>query len=83
MGPLVRVDETSQEYLKCLHGCEVCEKCYFDFTIVNKLAKQKYMGYDLSADMSMIEHIVDLHFAGIKNAMENDENEDEGFTFDI
>jgi hypothetical protein len=47
---------------ECLHGLEVCPDCYLDFTTINRLAKLKYDGQDMTS-AAAIEQCEEMYFS--------------------
>lgn len=58
---------------ECVHGKQVCPECYFDFTTVNRLAKLKHAGQDMTSSFA-IDQVNETYFSSFKM-----EEEDQNF----
>ena len=47
---------------QCVHGLQVCDSCYLDFTTVNQLAQLKYNKKDMTTSIHAVEQVNEVHF---------------------
>ena len=71
IGSFSKSRRKKSRVFECFHGLQVCKKCYSDFTMANRLAKLKYQGDEMTE--SIIDRIVDSHYASIENENEDGE----------
>ena len=50
---------------ECVHGKQVCPKCYFDFKTVNRLAKLKHAGQDMTSSFA-IDQVNETYLSSFK-----------------
>ena len=63
IGVFCRKRKKKSRVFECRHGLEVCSECYFDFTTINRLAKLKYDGQDMTNAAAAIKHCEDIYFS--------------------
>ncbi|KAL7494108.1 hypothetical protein ACHAWT_002999 [Skeletonema menzelii] len=64
IGVFCRKRKKKSRMFECRHGLEVCSDCYLDFTTINRLAKLKYDGQDMSS-AAAIEQCEEIYFASL------------------
>lgn len=69
MGVFCRSRRKKSRVFECIHGLEVCDNCYFDFTPVNRLAKLKYSGQDFSTSHA-IDQVNETYFSSFDRKVE-------------
>jgi len=62
IGVFCRKRKKKSRVFECLHGLEVCPDCYLDFTTINRLAKLKYDGQDITS-AAAIEQCEEMYFS--------------------
>jgi hypothetical protein len=62
IGVFCRKRKKKSRVFECRHGLEVCSECYFDFTTINRLAKLKYDGHDMT-NAAAIKQCEDIYFS--------------------
>ena len=63
----VEFEGKNQEYFECAHGLKVCAECYFDFSVVNELAKLKYSGQDITNDsFFVVDQVNQTYYSSIE-----------------
>jgi len=64
IGVFCRKRKKKSRVFECRHGLEVCPECYLDFTTINRLAKLKYDGQDMSS-AAAIEQCEEIYFSSL------------------
>lgn len=62
VGVFVRKRKKKSRVFECVHGLQVCDSCYLDFTTVNRLTQLKYNKQDMTS-IHAVEHVNDVHFS--------------------
>jgi len=70
IGVFTRKRRKKSRVFECIHGEEICAKCYLDFTTVNRLAKLKYAGQDMTSSFA-IDQVNEMYFISCKNEVED------------
>jgi len=65
IGVFCRSRRKKSRVFECAHGLEVCTECYFDFSTVNRLAKFKYSGEDITISF-VINQVSEAYFSSVK-----------------
>jgi hypothetical protein len=62
LGVFCRKRKKKSRLFECKHGSEVCSDCYFDFSTINRLAKLKYDGQEMTS-AAAIEQCEETYFS--------------------
>ena len=64
IGVFCKKRKKKSRVFECKHGSEVCSECYLDFTTINRLAKLKYDGQDMTS-AAAIEQCEETYFSSL------------------
>lgn len=64
IGVFCKKRKKKSRVFECKHGSAVCSECYLDFTTVNRLAKLKYDGQDMTS-AAAIEQCEETYFSSL------------------
>eukprot|EP00956_Cyclotella_meneghiniana_P010015 scaffold13816_cov23-Cyclotella_meneghiniana.AAC.1 len=78
IGVFCRKRKKKSRVFECAHGLEICKDCYSDLTTVNRLAKLKYNGEDISSPAA-IDQVLNTYFS---SCILNDDDDEQGNTVD-
>ena len=62
IGVFVKKRKKKSRVFQCVHGLQVCDSCYLDFTTVNRLAQLKYNKQDMTS-IHAVEQVNEVHFS--------------------
>jgi hypothetical protein len=65
LGVFSRSRRKKSRVFECVHGMKVCAKCYFDFSVVNELAKLKYSGQDITNSF-VVDQVNQTYYSSIE-----------------
>jgi len=71
IGAFVKSRKRKSKVFQCVHGQKVCHECYFDFSIVNRLAQLKYQGENINNSF-VVNQVNETYFSS-KKLPDNDE----------
>jgi hypothetical protein len=70
IGVFCRKRRKKSRVFECVHGLEICSHCYFDFSTINRLAKLKYSGQDIT-NRNAIDQVNNTYFSSLKDEEES------------
>ncbi len=62
VGVFCRKRKKKSRVFECIHGLQVCDSCYLDFTTVNRLTQLKYNEQDMTSSHA-VEQVNEVHFS--------------------
>lgn len=62
IGVFCRKRKKKSRVFECVHGLQVCDSCYLDFTTVNRLTELKYNKQDMTSTHA-VEQVSEMYFS--------------------